>query len=164
MRREVLQAASPRRRTGDINKSAEIWNRSRSLRTMDMLSSRLPVNTSLVRAKRSLAVRCHTVASYFPSARFASARLSKVGVSAEYHLDLAPPKDGKCTTSADLQQWIQALSAGRASQKRGNRAAAATTHLRQRRNQDDGIAAVINLASEYGCHTFIQVIAGLNKI
>ena len=49
MRREVLQAASPRRRTGEINKSAEIWNRSRSLRTMDMLSSRLPVNTSLTR-------------------------------------------------------------------------------------------------------------------
>jgi hypothetical protein len=49
MRREVLQAASPRRLTGEINKSAEIWNRSRSLRTMDMLSSRLPVNTSLTR-------------------------------------------------------------------------------------------------------------------
>src|SRR4051812_5175887 len=33
----------------EISKSAEIWNRSRSLRTIDMLNSRSPVNTSLTR-------------------------------------------------------------------------------------------------------------------
>jgi hypothetical protein len=27
---------------GEMSKSAQIWNRSRSLRTMDMLNSRLP--------------------------------------------------------------------------------------------------------------------------
>jgi hypothetical protein len=33
----------PDRMIGEISKSADIWKRSRSLRTMDMLSSRLPV-------------------------------------------------------------------------------------------------------------------------
>jgi hypothetical protein len=48
-RRRSHYTASPRRRIGEISKSAEIWNRSRSLRTMDMLNSRLPVKTSLTR-------------------------------------------------------------------------------------------------------------------
>ena len=42
-------AASPRDRFDEISKSEEIWNRSRSFRTIDMLSSRLPFNTSLTR-------------------------------------------------------------------------------------------------------------------
>ena len=42
-------AASPRDRFDEISKSEEIWNRSRSFRTIDMLNSRLPFNTSLTR-------------------------------------------------------------------------------------------------------------------
>ena len=45
--RIAAHAARPDGRSGGISKSAEIRNRSRSLRTMDMLNSRLPFKTSL---------------------------------------------------------------------------------------------------------------------